>query len=194
MPTRFARLPSGRVTSPASRTRPSAGATTVRSSPGIARPGLRKKASVKTASRRSGPPSHGPAKSPPAAAAAAMQPARTSPSRTMGSVGRSAKRGGTAASVARAGSATSVLGSVDQPVLAQPGHEAAQLLPDLLHRVLRAATPQRPERDATRLVLQDELPREGARLDLAQDLAHALAHALVDHARPAGQVTVLGRV
>ena len=53
MPTRMACVPSGRSISPASSTRPSAGATTVRSSPGSSRGGFRKKNATKRLTPRS---------------------------------------------------------------------------------------------------------------------------------------------
>jgi hypothetical protein len=78
--------------------------------------------------------------------------------------------------------------------MAQPGHQAAQARTDLLQGMLGALTPQRLEARAARLVLEHELARERAVLDLAQDLLHALLDPGIDDPRPAREVAVLGGV
>src|SRR2546423_1162415 len=70
-------------------------------------------------------------------------------------------------------------------LLAHPAHQAAQLLPDLLDRVLLALLLQLGEVRAARVVLGHPLAGERAVLDLAQDLLHLLLHRGRDHARPA---------
>ena len=81
-----------------------------------------------------------------------------------------------------------------EPALVDPAHHAAQLFADTLDEMLLALALQRVEHGAVGHVLQDPLARELATLDLGEQLAHGLAHVLVDDARAAREVAVLGGV
>src|SRR5665647_1910020 len=81
-----------------------------------------------------------------------------------------------------------------EPALVDPAHHAAQLFADGLDKMLLALALQRVEHGAVGLVLEDPLARELAALDLGEQLAHGVAHVLVDDARAAREVAVLGRV
>src|SRR5262245_59236340 len=66
----------------------------------------------------------------------------------------------------------SVLAPVDEAVLLEPRHHRAQLLADLLDRVLLAELPQRREHRLADARLLQPLAGEAARLDLAEDPLH----------------------
>src|SRR5581483_3775643 len=74
--------------------------------------------------------------------------------------------------------------------------ERAELLPDPLdlRRARLTVAAQLRELRATRLVVGEQLPRERATAHLLEDLAHPLLRAVVDEARAARKVAVLGDV
>src|SRR5580658_4321991 len=74
----------------------------------------------------------------------------------------------------------------------QPGHARAQLRAHLLNGMSEIGLQQLGVFAAAALVLGDPLTREFSLLDLRQNLAHFLLGGLVDDARPAGQIAVLG--
>src|SRR5690349_22586660 len=78
--------------------------------------------------------------------------------------------------------------------LFQPRHAGAQRRTDLLDLVIEIGLHERVVVRAAARVLGDPLLDELALLDLLQDLAHLLLGLVVDHARAARQVAVLGRV
>src|SRR5665811_1462528 len=81
-----------------------------------------------------------------------------------------------------------------EAALVDPAHHAAQLFADGLDEMLLALALQGVEHGAVGLVLEDPLAREFAALDLGEQLAHGVAHVLVDDARAAREVAVLGGV
>src|SRR3990170_3760639 len=85
-----------------------------------------------------------------------------------------------------------VFGLVDQPVLLDPRHHVTQLRAHDLDRVRSTDAAHRLERGRARLVLKYEFLRELAGLYIEQDSLHFGAHLLVDDARTAGEVAVLG--
>src|SRR6266511_5722295 len=78
--------------------------------------------------------------------------------------------------------------------LADPAHHVAQALPDLLDRVGPLGLAVLLEHRPADLVLDDELLRELAGLDLAEDLPHLVLRLRVHDARAARVVPVLRRV
>src|SRR5205085_10034365 len=85
-----------------------------------------------------------------------------------------------------------VLGSVDQPVLADPRHHLAQPRADLLDRQLGGHAPLRQQARRAGAVLQHEVLGVLAILDAMQRLLHAGAHARIDDLRPGDVFAVLG--
>src|SRR5690606_33936091 len=79
-------------------------------------------------------------------------------------------------------------------LLADPGHHRAELLADFLDQVLLITSAQGREDRSVRLVFQDPIASELARLDLVERLLHLGADVIVDDARAAGQVAVLGGI
>ena len=88
----------------------------------------------------------------------------------------------------------SVLRAVNQAVLVEPRHQRPEPRADLLHRMLGRPPSQRAERDVARAILLDEVAREATRLDVGQHLLHARLDALIDHPRPALEISVLSGV
>ena len=102
------------------------------------------------------------------------------------------------------------LGGIGRPVVgiavarpAQPtldssarsrAHQRAQLEPDLLELLVGAGLAQLVELVLARVHLRDPLPGERPSRISREQLAHASADVLVDHARAAREVAVLGRV
>src|SRR5579875_3093494 len=83
---------------------------------------------------------------------------------------------------------------VHQTVLGDPGHHRAQLLADLLDRMLTHLPAHRLEARLVDLVLEHPLAREAAGLDIRQHFLHRLAHAGIDNPRTGDIFTVLGGV
>src|SRR5215475_14703596 len=90
--------------------------------------------------------------------------------------------------------AASVARLVDQLVLGDPGHHAAQLATDLLDRVLGAHAAHGLEAGLAGLALGDPVAGEAAGLDVGEDALHLLLGLVGDDARAAGVVAVLGGV
>src|SRR5262247_2197686 len=88
----------------------------------------------------------------------------------------------------------SIPAPVDQTILLEPGHHAAQPLPHSLDQVLPGRRLEPLEIRLAGPVLPHPLVGELPRLDVFEKLAHHLADALVDDARAARQVAVLGGV
>src|SRR5690348_7862518 len=80
------------------------------------------------------------------------------------------------------------------PALFQPRHAGTQFLADLLDRVIEIRLHEAVVFLAAAVVFLDPLLDELALLDFLEDLAHLLLGLVVDHARAAREVTVLGRV
>src|SRR5690349_15402127 len=78
--------------------------------------------------------------------------------------------------------------------LLQPRHARAQLLADLLDRMIEIRLHEAVVLLAAAVVFLDPLLDELALLDLLEDLAHLFLGLVVDHARAASEVAVLGRV
>src|SRR6185295_17493037 len=78
--------------------------------------------------------------------------------------------------------------------LLQPRHAGAQFLADLLDLVIEIGLHERVVVRAAARVFGDPLLDELALLDLLEDLAHLFLGLVVDHARAAREVAVLGRV
>src|SRR6202044_2110548 len=74
----------------------------------------------------------------------------------------------------------------------QPGHARTQLSSHLFNGVSEIGLEQLGVFAAAALVLRDPLTRKFSLLDLRENLAHFLLGGLVDDARPAGQIAVLG--
>src|SRR5210317_84045 len=140
MPMRSHLLPSEPSISATSITRPSAGATTLFSPPGISRGGLRKKQATKTVRPGRTKPAVVQPSTPQAPASASGAAPSENASRTTNSVGRSEN---CESASAGSESAISVLRAIDQALLLQPGHEVAQLRADLLHRMRLSLLAQR---------------------------------------------------
>src|SRR5437867_659851 len=84
--------------------------------------------------------------------------------------------------------------AVDEPFGGEPGHQATQLRPHLLDRVLRGLLPELAEVRQAAAVLGDPLVGELARLDVGEDRLHRLARLVADDALAARHVAVLGGV
>src|SRR5437867_3958681 len=84
--------------------------------------------------------------------------------------------------------------AVDEPFGGEPGHQATQLRPHLLDRVLRGLLPELAEVRQAAAVLGDPLVGELARLDVGEDRLHRLARLVADDPLPARHVAVLGGV
>src|SRR5262245_44731068 len=92
-------------------------------------------------------------------------------------------------------SALAAAGVLDAlPTGGDPRHHPAELLADLLDRVVLTGLLEREEVLAPRLALGDPLVGEHPVLDVAQDLLHARLDRVVDHDGTARQVAVLGGV
>src|SRR4051812_1591883 len=78
--------------------------------------------------------------------------------------------------------------------LLEEGHHLTKLAAHDFDLVVVALFAHRQELLAPRLVLLDPLPREFAGLDFAENFLHLRARLVIDHARPASVVAVLGRV
>src|SRR5579862_5282482 len=96
---------------------------------------------------------------------------RSAASRQPGSVRIRSSRSRTTRSVAQTGSVARL---VDQLVLLDPRHHRAQPFADDLDLVRSEVAPLRLQHRRARAILQDELARVLAALDLVQDLLHLL--------------------
>src|SRR2546422_8466428 len=82
--------------------------------------------------------------------------------------------------------------AVDEPLGGEPRHQAPELRPHLLDRMLGRLLPQLAEVWQAATVLGDPLVGELPRLDVGEDGLHRLARLLADDARAARHVTILG--
>src|SRR2546425_863398 len=80
--------------------------------------------------------------------------------------------------------------AVDEPLGGEPGHQAAQLRPHLLDRMLRGLLPELAEVRQAAAVLGDPLVGELARLDVGEDRLHRLARLVADDALAAHRLGV----
>src|SRR5262249_28026524 len=83
---------------------------------------------------------------------------------------------------------------VDELVLGDPGHHAAELGADFLDRVLGAHAAHGLEAGLSRLALGDPVAGEAAGLDVGEDALHLLLGLVGDDARTARVVAILGGV
>src|SRR3984893_12135023 len=175
--TRTAGPTHGSIASVTTITRPSAGATTAPGRVGGVRSGSRKK--------------------PRQASAATMKPAAAAHQNIELMIHAAAARGRlnghpSEATGTRKGRPAERPRSL--PRRLDPGHHLAQPPAHFLDGAGRVALPHREEARAVRLVLQHPLPGELAGLDLGEDLLHLGLGPVVDDARAAGVVAVLGGV
>src|SRR5689334_8644089 len=176
MLTRVAGASSARSSTTAS-TRPSAGETTTRSSPGATRSGSRKKKRQNPTATTSGISVAGcPARVP----TTATSPKTPAAMATTGQPSRAIRK--------------LVTRAIDEAIRGEPRHEAAKPRADLLDRVRAGLLPQLAEVREAAAVLGDPLVGELAGLDVREEGFHRLARLLADDALAAGHVAVLGRV
>src|SRR5215471_14670860 len=90
------------------------------------------------------------------------------------------------------GRKTLVLRLVDQLVLADPGHHAAELGADRLDGMLGGAPAHGLEARLASLVLQDPVAGEASGLDVVQDALHLGLGLVGDDPGPASIVAILG--